>query len=107
MSRFDCTVMGIGLRFVMFCQKFRMCLPHSIHTVRPCQIHTCHAKSMPCSDHAVLLKATAQHGRRETACGLHAGFQLLPATTRICTKIGIRSIPILLTTIHTHDCKEW
>jgi hypothetical protein len=22
---------------------------------------------MPCSDHAVLLKATAQHGRRETA----------------------------------------
>jgi hypothetical protein len=31
----------------------------------------CHA--MPCSDHAVLLKATAQHGRRETAvlcCGL-------------------------------------
>jgi len=28
---------------------------------------------MPCSDHAVLLKATAQHGRRETAvlcCGL-------------------------------------
>ena len=29
--------------------------------------------AMPCSDHAVLLKATAQHGRRETAvlcCGL-------------------------------------
>jgi hypothetical protein len=29
--------------------------------------------SMPCSDHAVLLKATAQHGRQETAvlcCGL-------------------------------------
>jgi hypothetical protein len=25
---------------------------------------------MPCSDHAVLLKTTAQHGRRETACGL-------------------------------------
>jgi hypothetical protein len=28
---------------------------------------------MPCSDHAVLLKARAQHGRRETAvlsCGL-------------------------------------
>jgi hypothetical protein len=28
---------------------------------------------MPCSDHAVLLKATAQHGRRETAvqcCGI-------------------------------------
>jgi hypothetical protein len=27
---------------------------------------------MPCSDHAVLLKATAQHGSRETACGLPA-----------------------------------
>ena len=26
-----------------------MCLPHSIHTVRPCLIHICHAKSMPCS----------------------------------------------------------
>jgi len=45
-----------------------------IYTVRPCLIHTCHAAPMPCSDHAVLLKATAQHGRRETACGLHAAF---------------------------------
>ena len=50
-----------------------MCLSHLIYTVRPCLIHTCHAMPMPCSDHAVLLKATAQHGRRETAvlcCGL-------------------------------------
>jgi hypothetical protein len=23
------------------------------------------------------------------------------------TKVVIRSIPILLTTIHTYDCKEW
>jgi len=48
---------------------------------------------MPCSDHAVLLKATAQHSRRETACGLPARVQLLPATMRSSTKIVIRSIP--------------
>ena len=49
------------------------CLSHLIYTVRTCLIHTCHAMPMPCSDHAVLLKATAQHSRRETAvlcCGL-------------------------------------
>ena len=63
--------------------------------------------AMPCSDHAVLLKATAQHGHRQTACGLPARVRLLPATTRSSTKIVIRSIPILLTTIHTYDCKEW
>ena len=50
-----------------------MCLSHLIYIVRPCLIHTCHAMPMPCSDHAVLLKATAQYGHRETAvlfCGL-------------------------------------
>jgi len=78
-----------------------------IYTVRPCLIHTCHAAPMPCSDHAVLLKARAQHSRRETACGLPARVRLLPATTRSSTKIDIRSIPILLTMIHTYDCKEW
>jgi hypothetical protein len=46
--------------------------------------------AMPCSDHAVLLKATAQHVRRETASGLLASGRLLPATT----KVVIRSIPI-------------
>jgi hypothetical protein len=81
--------------------------PHLIYTVRPCLIHTCHAAPMPCSDHAVLLEATAQHGRRETACGLPARVRLLPATTRSSTNIVIRSIPILLTTIHTCDRKEW
>jgi len=59
------------------------------------------------SDHAVLLKATAQYGRRETASGLPARVPLLPATTRSPTKIVIRSISILLTTIHIYDCKEW
>ena len=34
------------------------CLSHLIYTVRPCLIHTFHA--MPCSDHVVLLKATAR-----------------------------------------------
>jgi len=81
-----------------------MCLSHLIYTVRPCLIHTCHAAPMPCSDHAVLLKATAQHGRRQTACGPPARVRLLPATTRSSTKI-IRSIPILITTIHTYDCR--
>jgi hypothetical protein len=73
-----------------------MCLSHLIYTVRPCLIHTCHAAPVPCSDHAGLLKATAQHGRQETACGLPARVRLLPATTRNSTKIVIRSMPILL-----------
>jgi hypothetical protein len=63
-----------------------MCLSHLIYTVRPCLMHTCHAAPMPCSDHAVLLKATAQHGRRETAYGLPSRFRLLAATTRKHTK---------------------
>jgi hypothetical protein len=62
---------------------------------------------MPCSDHAVLLKATAQHGHQEMACELPAGVWLLPATTQSSTKIVFRSIPILITTIDTYDCKEW
>ena len=71
-----------------------MCLSHLIYTVRPCLVHTCHVIPMPCSDRAVLLKATAQHVRRETACGLLARFRLLPATTRSSMKVAIRSTPI-------------
>ena len=71
-----------------------MCLFHLIYTVLPCPIHTCNAAPMPCSDHAVLLKTTAQDGRRETACGRPACIRLLPATTRSSTKIVIRSVPI-------------
>ena len=81
---------------------FKVCLSHLIYTVRPCLIHTCHAAPMPCSDHAVPHEATAQHSRRETACGLPAGVGLLPANTRSSTKIVIKSIPV-----HTYDCKEW
>jgi len=84
-----------------------MRLSHLIYTVRLCLISTCHAAPMPWSDHVVVLKATAQHGCRETARGLPACFRLLLATTRSSTKIVIRSIPILLTTIHTYDCKKW
>jgi hypothetical protein len=70
-----------------------MYLSHLIYTVRPCLIHSCHAAPMPCSNHAVLLKATAQDGRRETACVRPARVRLLPATTRSSTKVVIRSIP--------------
>ena len=76
------------------------CLSLLIYTVRPCLIQSCHAATMLCSDHAVLLKATTQHGRRETACGLLARVRVLPATTRSSTKIVIRIIPVLLTMIH-------
>ena len=48
---------------------------------------------MQCSINAVLLNGTGQHVRRETACGLRARVQLLPATTRSSTKV-IRSIPV-------------
>jgi hypothetical protein len=71
-----------------------MCLSHLIYTVRPCLIHTCHAASMLCSDHAVLLKAMAQDGRRETACERPARGRLLPATMLSSTKVVIGSIPI-------------
>jgi len=89
---------------------YSVSFPFDLHNAAVSDSHLpchSHAAAMPCSDHAVLLKAMAQHGRRETACGLPARVRLLPATTRISTKIVIRSIPIHLTTIHTYDCKEW
>jgi hypothetical protein len=56
-----------------------MCLSHLIYTVQPCLNHTCHAAPMPCSDHAVLLKATAHDGLwathlRSASSGYHAEF---------------------------------
>ena len=47
------------------------------------------------SDHAVLLKARAQHVRRETACGLPARLRLLPATTQSSTNVVVRHISVL------------
>jgi hypothetical protein len=73
---------------------FRMRLSRLIYTVRPRLIHTAHASLMLCSDHAVLLKATAQQVRRETACGLPARVRLLPATTRSSSQVVIRRIPV-------------
>ena len=46
----------------------------------------CRAHAIP--DNAVLLKATAQHGRRETACGLLDRVRLLPDSTRNSTKLS-------------------
>ena len=53
--------------------RLRTCLSNLIYKVRPCLIHTCYAMPMSLFDHAVLFKATAKHGRRETVvlcCGL-------------------------------------
>jgi hypothetical protein len=66
----------------------------------PCRVH---AMLWPCSSSQE--HSTAQ--RWETDCGLPDRSRLLPATTRSSTKVVIRSIPILLTTIHTYYCKEW
>jgi len=71
-----------------------MYLSHFVFTVWPCLIHICHAMPMPCSNYAVLVKATAQHICQETACGLPARVRLLPATMWSSLKIVIRSIPI-------------
>ena len=43
-----------------------MSFPFDLHSAAVSDSHL-HAMPMPCSDHAVLLKATAQHGLRETA----------------------------------------
>jgi hypothetical protein len=55
--------------------------PFDLHSAAVSDSHS------PCCAHAVLLKATAQHGRRETACGLPARVRLLPATMRSSTNI--------------------
>jgi hypothetical protein len=86
-----------------------MCLSHLIYTVRPCLIHTCHATPIQCSDHAILLKATAQHIHQGMACGLPAHVRLLPATMRSSTKVITRSIPISDAGGHceTKQCLSW
>jgi len=69
--------------------------PFDLHGVAVSDSHLqCNAMPVPCFDHAVLLKATAQHVHRETACGLPARVRLLPATAQSSTKVVIRSIPI-------------
>jgi len=62
-----------------------MCLSHSTDTARPSNSHLpCRAHTIP--DHSLLLKATAQQGRRQRACGLLDRIRLLPATTRSSLK---------------------
>jgi len=82
---------GTAVRFIAHWPDLRLSKTYRI-LLRP--IHTQHAVPMPCSDHAALLNATAQHGRRETACRLPDRVLLLPTTKRSSTKVVIRSIPI-------------
>jgi hypothetical protein len=67
--------------------------PFNLHSAAVSDSHL-PAMPTPCSNHAILLMATAQHVHRETACGLPASVQLPPATTQISTKVVSRSIPI-------------
>ena len=70
---------------------YNVSFPFDLHSAAvsdshlPCRAHAC-------SDHAVLLKATAQDGSRETAFGQPARIRLLPTTTWSTTKVVIRSI---------------
>jgi hypothetical protein len=65
-----------------------MCLSHLIYTVWPCLIHTGHAAPMPCSNHAVLLKATAQDGRQETASGPRPAFSFFRLPRRFPRRLS-------------------
>ena len=70
-----------------------MSFPFDLHSAAVSDSHLpCRAHAIP--DHAVLLKATAQHGRRDNSCGITAHFRLLPAITRSSTKVYIRRIPV-------------
>ena len=64
-----------------------MCLSHLIYTVRPCLNSHLPCRAHAITDHAILLKATAQHGRREGTCGLTARVRLLPAIARSTTEL--------------------
>ena len=64
-----------------------MSFPFDLHSAAVSDSHLpCRAHAIP--DHAILLKATAQHGRRERTCGLIPRFRLLPAITRSSTKFS-------------------
>jgi hypothetical protein len=79
---FPCHAMPLRVYNVSFSFDLHSAAVSDSHM--PCHAH---AAPMPCSDHAGLLKAKAQHGRRETTCGLPARFRLLPATPRSYTKL--------------------
>ena len=63
-----------------------MCFPFDLHSAAVSDsLLPCRAHAIP--DHAILLKATAQHGRRERAYGLTARVRLFPAITQSSTKL--------------------
>ena len=70
------------------CRAHAVPLPCSAALSLPFDLHSAAVSGshLPCCAHAVLLKATAQHGRREMSCGLPAHLRFLPATTRSSTK---------------------
>jgi len=45
--------------------------------------------SVPCSDHAVLLKATVQHRHLETACGLSTHCMDLETVLGLCGRLAV------------------
>jgi len=60
--------------------------PFDLHSAAVSDSHlSCRAHVIP--DYAILLKATAQHGRLKRAYGLPARVRLLPANTRSSTKL--------------------
>ena len=70
-----------------------MSFPFDLHSAAVSDSHLpCRAHAIP--DHAILLKATAQHGRQERACGLSARVRLLPAITQSSFEVVIRRVPI-------------
>jgi hypothetical protein len=65
---------------------YNVSFPFDLHSAAVPDSHLpCRAHAIP--DHAVLFKATAQHSRRETACGVTASLRFLPAITRSSTKL--------------------
>ena len=69
-----------------------MSFPFDLHSAAMSDSHlSCHTHAIP--DHAILLKATAQHGHRVTPCGPTVNVWHLPAITRSSTKL-LSDIPI-------------
>jgi hypothetical protein len=68
------------------CHTANVSFPFDLHNAAVSDSHLpCRAHAIP--DHAILLKATAEHGHREKPCGLLARVRLLPANTRSSTKL--------------------
>jgi len=70
-----------------------MPFPFDLHNTAVPDSHLpCRAHAIP--DHALILKATAQHGRRERACGLLARVRFLPTSHAEFHEVLIRLTPI-------------